>query len=116
MEDLHWADPDTVSLVEYLADNAAGQPLLFAVSLRTEPPSPASELARAQRGRAGMVHLPLGRLSERGVAEMIAACSPGGDADEQSRVRRASEGVPLLVEELLASPGIPESISETVRG
>ena len=26
VEDLHWADPDTVSLVEYLADNAAGQP------------------------------------------------------------------------------------------
>ena len=37
LEDLHWADPDTVSLVEYLADNAAGQPVLFAVSLRTEP-------------------------------------------------------------------------------
>ena len=35
MEDLHWADPDTVSLVEYLADNAADQPVLFAVSLRT---------------------------------------------------------------------------------
>ena len=116
LEDLHWADPDTVSLVEYLADNAAGQPVLFAVSLRTEPPSPASELARRQRGRAGIVHLPLGRLAERQVAEMIAACSPGGDAEEQSRVGRASEGVPLLVEELLASPGIPESISETVRG
>ena len=116
MEDLHWADPDTVSLVEYLADNAAGQPVLFAVSLRTEPPSPASDLARRQRGRAGIVHLPLGRLSEREVAEMIAACSPGGDAEEQSRVGRASEGVPLFVEELLASPGIPESISETVRG
>jgi predicted ATPase len=93
LEDLHWADPDTVSLVEYLADNAAGQPLLFAVSLRTEPPSPASDLARRQRGRAGIVHLPLGRLSEREVAEMIAACSPGAGADEQSRVqsgRRAS--------------------------
>jgi DNA-binding CsgD family transcriptional regulator len=47
---------------------------------------------------------------------MIAACSAGGDAQEQSRVARASEGVPLFVEELLASPGIPESISETVRG
>jgi DNA-binding CsgD family transcriptional regulator/tetratricopeptide (TPR) repeat protein len=116
MEDLHWADPDTVSLVEYLADNAAGQHLLFVVSLRTEPPSPASELARRQRGRAGIVHLPLGRLSEREVAEMIAACSPGADAEEQSRVGRVSEGVPLFVEELLASPGIPESISETVRG
>jgi DNA-binding CsgD family transcriptional regulator len=116
MEDLHWADPDTVSLVEYLADNAADQPFLFAVSLRTEPPSQASDLARRQRGRAGIVHLPLGRLSESEVAEMIAACSPGGDAEEQSRVGRVSEGVPLFVEELLASPGIPESISETVRG
>ena len=46
---------------------------------------------------------------------MIAACSPGADAEERSRVGRASEGVPLFVEELLASPGIPESISETVR-
>ncbi len=116
MEDLHWADPDTVSLVEYLTDNAVGQPVLFACSLRTEPPSPASELARRQRGRAGIVHLPVGRLSEREVAEMIAACSPGADAEERSRVGRASEGVPLFVEELLASPGIPESISETVRG
>jgi DNA-binding CsgD family transcriptional regulator len=115
MEDLHWADPDTVSLVEYLADNAAGQPVLFAVSLRTEPSSPALELARRQRGRAGIVHLPLGRLSEREVAEMIAACSPGVGAEEQSRVRRVSEGVPLFVEELLASPGIPETISDTVR-
>ena len=46
LEDLHWADPDTVALLEYLADNAADQPVLFAVSLRTEPSSPASDLAR----------------------------------------------------------------------
>ncbi len=116
IEDLHWADPDTVSLVEYLADNAADQPVLFAVSLRAEPPTPASDLARRQRGRRGIVHLPLGRLSEAEVGEMIAACSPGADVEEQSRVRRASEGVPLFVEELLASPGIPETISDTVRG
>ena len=116
LEDLHWADPDTVSLVEYLADNAVGHRVLFACSLRTEPPSPASELARRQRGRAGIVHLPLGRLAQREVAEMIAACSPDADAEVRSRVGLASEGVPLFVEELLASPGIPESISETVRG
>lgn len=116
LDDLHWADPDTVSLVEYLADNAVGQPVLFAVSLRTEPPSPASDLARRQRGRAGVVHLPLGRLSDREVAEMIAVCAPGAGPEEQSRVGRVSEGVPLFVEELLASPGIPETISETVRG
>jgi tetratricopeptide (TPR) repeat protein len=116
IEDLHWADPDSVAVVEYLADNAAGQPLLLAVSLRTEPPSPASDLARRQRGRPGIVHLPLERLSEGEVAEMIAACFPGADAGARTRVGRTSEGVPLFVEELLASPGIPESITETVRG
>jgi DNA-binding CsgD family transcriptional regulator len=115
LEDLHWADPDTVSLVEYLADNAAGQPLLFAVSMRTESASPALDLARRQRGRPGIVHLPLGRLSEREVTEMVAACCPDADADVRSRVGRASEGVPLFVEELLAAPGIPQSVSETVR-
>jgi AAA ATPase-like protein len=56
-----------------------GQPLLFAVSLRTEPLSPASDLARRQRGRPGLLHLPLGRLSDREVADMIAACAPGAD-------------------------------------
>jgi DNA-binding CsgD family transcriptional regulator/tetratricopeptide (TPR) repeat protein len=46
---------------------------------------------------------------------MIAACSPGADTAERFRVGRASEGVPLFVEELLASRGVPESVSGTVR-
>ena len=87
--------PIRCPLAEYLADNACDQHLVFAVSLRTEPPSPASELARRQRGRRGIAHLPLGRLSEREVAEMIIACSPGADAEERIRIGRASEGVPL---------------------
>jgi len=115
LEDMHWADPDTVALLEYLADNAAGQSLLLVVSLRTEPPSPATELVRRQRGRPGVVRLGLSRLSEREVAEMIVACRPESDAGVRSRIVRASDGVPLLVEELLASPGVPESIIDTVR-
>lgn len=47
---------------------------------------------------------------------MIIACSPGADAKERIRVGRASEGVPLFMKELLASPSVPESISEKVRG
>lgn len=115
IEDMHWADPDTVALLDYLTDNAASQPLLFAVSLRTEPPSPASDLVRRQRGRPGVVNLPLDRLSEGEVTEMIAACRHDADASARSRIVRVSDGVPLLVEELLASPGIPESITDTVR-
>jgi len=99
-EDMHWADPDTVALLEYLADNADGQPLLFVMSLRAEPPSPAAHLVRRQRGRPGVLHLALDRLSEREVADMIALCRPDADAAECLRIVRASDGVPLLVEEL----------------
>ena len=115
LEDTHWADPDTVAVLEYLVDNVVDQPVLVVASLRTEPPSPAGDLVRRLRGRPGVVHLALGRLTEREVADMITACRPGTDAGTRARILRASDGVPLLVEELLASPGIPESITETVR-
>ena len=115
VEDLHWADPDTVSVLEYLADNATDQALLVVASLRAEPPSPAADLVRRLRGRPGVVHVPLGRLSAAGVAEMIASCGTDAGPDARSRIVRVSDGVPLLVEELLASPGIPESITDTVR-
>ena len=115
LEDMHWADPDTVSLLEYLADNATGERLLLVVSLRGEPASPAVELARRQRGRAGVVQVTLTRLSDTDVAAMLDACGAELDVAGRARVVRASDGIPLLVEELLASPGLPGSIVDTVR-
>ena len=46
---------------------------------------------------------------------MVHACIPGADATLLRRVQVSAEGVPLLVEDLLASPGLPESFTETVR-
>jgi DNA-binding CsgD family transcriptional regulator len=115
LEDLHWADPDTVTLLDYLTDNVGGLPLLLVVSLRTEPASAAADLVRRQRGRAGVVHLPLGRLAEPEVTDMITACRPDADADARARILEVSDGVPLLIEELLASPGVPASVTDTVR-
>ncbi|HTT89868.1 MAG TPA: ATP-binding protein, partial [Acidimicrobiales bacterium] len=34
IEDLHWADAETLKVVEYLADNLAGQPVMVVVTLR----------------------------------------------------------------------------------
>lgn len=65
LEDLHWADPDTVSLVECLADNA-GQPVLFAVPLRAEPPPPHRIFPGGSGGgRASCTSRPAARLSAR---------------------------------------------------
>ena len=46
---------------------------------------------------------------------MVLACDPDAGRDQVARVQRASEGVPLLIEEVLASPGVPDSFADTVR-
>ena len=40
LEDLHWADPETVAIVEYLADNLIAEPVLCIVTLRNDARSP----------------------------------------------------------------------------
>ena len=115
LEDLHWADPDTVALMEYLGEHLDGESLLCVLTLRANRPSAAQEMARRLRGRPGVVHLDLDRLSDEDMARMVQACIPGADAELVRRVQASAEGVPLLVEDLLASPGLPESFTETVR-
>jgi DNA-binding CsgD family transcriptional regulator/tetratricopeptide (TPR) repeat protein len=115
LEDLHWADPDTVAAVEYLADNVGNLPVLCVVTTRSEPPSPALALARRQRGRREVIQLSLDRLDPAQTALMIRACMPDVAAELVARVQRDAEGVPLLVEDVLASPGVPGSFADTVR-
>ncbi|HZR12179.1 MAG TPA: LuxR family transcriptional regulator [Acidimicrobiia bacterium] len=115
LEDLHWADRDTVAVLEYLADNLTSERVLCAMTLRDAPESPALELLRRLRGRAGVVHLALERLDAQAMAAMAAACVPDAPHEVITHVQRTAEGVPLLVEELLASPGLPQSFAETVR-
>jgi len=73
------------------------------------------ELARRLRERPGVVHLDLGRLAAAEAASMVQACTPGAPPELVARVQLAAEGVPLMVEEVLASPGVPTSLAETVR-
>src|SRR6201994_2271375 len=115
LEDLHWADPDTVALMEYLGDHLEGESLLCVLTLRASQPSAALDVTRRQRGRRGVRHLRLDRLSDADMARMVRACVPDADAGLLRRVQASAEGVPLLVEDLLASPGLPESFTETVR-
>ncbi len=115
LEDLHWADPDTAALMEYLGEHLDGESLLWVLTLRANRPSAALEVARRQRGRPGVLHLGLDRLSDEDMARMVHACIPGADAELLRRVQASADGVPLLVEDLLASPGLPESFTETVR-
>ncbi len=115
LEDLHWADPDTLAVIEYLGDNLAAEPVLCVATTRSEPRSAAMELAARLHGRRTATHLPLGRLTDEQVAAMVRACLPEAAGDLTARVQQAADGVPFLVEESLASPGVPSSFAATVR-
>jgi DNA-binding CsgD family transcriptional regulator len=115
LEDLHWADPDTLAILEYLADNLDTLPVLGVATCRDEPPTEALGLARRLQARQAAAHLALDRLDDRQVTTMVRACLPGAGEDVVARVRHTADGVPFLIEEVLASPGVPASFRDTVR-
>ncbi|MEU4222187.1 BTAD domain-containing putative transcriptional regulator, partial [Actinoplanes sp. NPDC026623] len=104
LEDLHEADADTLAVVDYLIDNAGQERLLVLATLR--PECDALKLARAAQHRRAAGVLELRRLGEGAVRELAAGClgaSPGAIPEAvHERLRDASDGVPLHVEELLA--------------
>jgi DNA-binding CsgD family transcriptional regulator len=104
LEDLHWADPETLAIVEYLADNLRSEPVVCVVTLRADDHTPALELARRLgSGRVSPV-FDLPRLDEREIEQMVSACLESSHAPREvlAFVARA-EGVPFLIEELLAA-------------
>jgi DNA-binding CsgD family transcriptional regulator/tetratricopeptide (TPR) repeat protein len=115
LEDLHWADPDTLAVTEYLADNLAAQRVLCLATSRSEPPSAALDLIRRLHDRRAVAQLALERLPPGQVAAMIRSCVPSASDDVVAWVQHAADGVPFLVEEVLASPGVPASFRDAVR-
>ena len=105
IEDLQWADPETVAVVEYLADHAATHPVLCVTTLRDEPDLAAGgEMARLDARRAAeTIHLE--PLTAGEVAAMARACLETGVVpDEVDRLLRDNaEGIPFFVEEMLAA-------------
>ena len=100
-DDVQWAEPSFLDLIEHLADTSRGTPILLLVIARPE-------LLDDRPGWAGgKVHstsVLLGPLSEADVSRLIAnllgvsAASPS----VERKITEAAEGNPLYVEEFLA--------------
>jgi DNA-binding CsgD family transcriptional regulator/tetratricopeptide (TPR) repeat protein len=103
IEDLHWADPETLGVLEYVADNVRDVPLLVVATTRPYDAPVVVELIGALQARGAADLVPLEPLDEREVAEMLDACLAGASPDGLTEwVLRFSAGFPLLVEEVLA--------------
>lgn len=116
LEDLHWADEDTLAILGYLAAAVADRPVLVAVSCRDEP----AEAAVAARLRAlpGTTTVHLRRLGEADVAALAAACRGGRPLrpEDLRYLYARSDGLPFLAEELLAGSDreVPPSLAALV--
>lgn len=109
LEDLHWTDPETLAVIEYLCDHLGRQPALCVATVRTGEDSGIDDRIRllAERRVADLV--PLRRLDGSGVDAMLRSCLGANEVpvDIASFIRARAEGVPLFVEELLS--GLVES-------
>jgi DNA-binding CsgD family transcriptional regulator len=118
LEDLHWADADTVEVVEYLADNVADQPILCLLTLRDEEPTFALSRVHELAARRSASLLQLRRLTADEVSTVAAGCLGGlpvPAALTEALVPRA-DGLPFLVEELLAAMAQAGELRKTPEG
>jgi predicted ATPase/class 3 adenylate cyclase len=94
-EDVHWADPTSLELLELLVDRVQGAPVLVLITFRPgfEPP---------WMRYAHVSALTLSRLSRRQGAAMVARLSGGKalPATVLDQIVAKTDGVPLFVEEL----------------
>jgi class 3 adenylate cyclase/ribosomal protein L40E len=94
-EDLHWADPSTLELIQTLVEQGAMSSLLLLYTARPEFKAPWAM-------RAHHTQITLNRLGTRDVREMIARVSARIALAEETvtAVVTRTGGVPLFVEEL----------------
>jgi DNA-binding CsgD family transcriptional regulator len=116
LEDLHWADPETVAVVEHLSDNLARIPVLCVATVRSDEESAARDLVRRVARRRSAAVVEVARLNEAQAAAMAYSCAGGALPEAVDRAVSLADGVPFLVEEMLVSPGLPESFAEGVQG
>jgi DNA-binding SARP family transcriptional activator/predicted ATPase len=110
LEDLHWAEETTTSLLEFLTRRAAQHPILILGTYRQEE-TPRTHSLRALRRRLQLdnlvEHLALGCLSAPAVQSLLdrlttAHLSPATSTSQlEARLYAESEGHPLFIELLV---------------
>jgi hypothetical protein len=100
MDDLHWADEDTVSVLTYLADAVEDLPVALLLAARAEPLLPA-QLERLSTARS-LRRLPLGRLTPVEVGDALRAAElPKLTPGKVDQLVTAVDGLPLVPDEFV---------------
>lgn len=105
LEDLHWADADTLALVEYLTDHLDGIRALCLCTERSDSTGPAAELVATLAARRSAERLVLSPLPDQQVETMVRLSLASDEVPPVLRttLRERAVGVPFLVEETLSA-------------
>jgi DNA-binding NarL/FixJ family response regulator/tetratricopeptide (TPR) repeat protein len=104
IEDVHWGDEASLDLLLHLARRVAAQPVVLALSYRSDEVAPPLQRLLAELDRTRVVtELDLGRFSSTEISSMLAAifdgAPPGGDF--AVTLHELTDGNPFFVEEVL---------------
>jgi DNA-binding CsgD family transcriptional regulator len=105
VDDVQWADPDTAAVVEYLADNSDASHFLVVATVRDGEAGAGADAAARLVARRAANSLPLRPLGAGQVAQMVRTCLHTDAVSDElaAAIATRSDGIPFLVEELLAT-------------
>lgn len=111
IDDLHWADEESLRLLQYLSRNSVHMPLMILGTYRPEDvseiksgrPHPLREIEPEMLREGSLTIVPLERLKEADVRHMISSLFPNTDFGRTfaDTVYRESEGNPLFIMEIM---------------
>jgi predicted ATPase len=105
LDDLQWADPETLAVIDYLADQVPLEPVLIVGSTRPEFERDSVRALQGLIDRRSASGMRLSRLNAEQTVQMTRAClgEPAVAAPVASLIQDRADGVPFFVEELLAA-------------
>jgi DNA-binding SARP family transcriptional activator len=102
LDDVHWADADSLSLLRHLARSAHRTRLLVVLCARPAELEPGVTQTLADLRREGpLVHVELAGLDDDAVAALLARRTGTSDRESARRYRARSGGNPFFLDELL---------------
>ena len=102
LDDLHWAEPGLLDLVEHVADYGRGAPILLVAMARPEFLEDRPGWAGGKLNATTMLLEPLGDTEATQLLTTLAGPTVLPEAAAR-RISRAADGNPLFLEELLAA-------------
>ncbi len=123
LDDVHWADTDSLTLLRHLARSTRAARLLVLLCARTAELAPTTGQVLAELRREGpLVHVDLAGLDDDAVGALLAEHTGSADREVARRYRARSGGNPFFLDELLraereAGPGsdeVPAGVREVI--